>query len=104
MRSFARSLSRCAALSRVCHAPPQLRSQRFLIPCGRSGTLSVFAVHGKTATAAGTVTTETGARTAALDPTSGRIYLPAAKYQPAAQGQRPAMAPGSAHLLVLAPN
>lgn len=73
---------------------------RFLVPCGRSGTLSVFSLSGGKLTAAGTVTTEPGARTAALDPKTGRVFLPTAKFQPAPQGQRPAMVPGSAHLLV----
>lgn len=75
--------------------------KRFLVPCGRSGTLSVFSVRGKQVMPAGTVTTEVGARTAALDPKTGRIFLPSAKFQPAVQGQRPAMVPGSVHLLVV---
>jgi metal-dependent amidase/aminoacylase/carboxypeptidase family protein len=65
---------------------------------------AVFSVHGKQVTPAGTVTTEVGARTAALDPVSGRVFLPSAKFQPAQQGQRPAMVPGSAHLLVVGPS
>jgi DNA-binding beta-propeller fold protein YncE len=77
------------------------KRQRFLVPCGRSGTLSLFSVSGRRLVPAGTVTTETGARTAALDPKTGRLFLPTAKFQPAVQGQRPAMVPGSAHLLVL---
>jgi DNA-binding beta-propeller fold protein YncE len=80
------------------------RRQRFLVPCGRSGTVSVFAVSGRRVTRAGTVMTELGARTAALDPKTGRVFLPAGKFEPAAQGQRPAMVPGSAHLLVLGLN
>ena len=79
------------------------RRQRFLVPCGRSGTLSVFAVSGKHVTPAGTVTTEVGARTATLDPATGRVFLPSARFRPAQQSQRPAMMPGSAHLLVLSP-
>lgn len=76
---------------------------RFLVPCGRSGTLSVIAlVHGH-AIAAAPAVTETSARTAALDPDSGRVYLPAARFQPAAPGQRPMPAPGSFHIVVLAP-
>lgn len=77
------------------------KRKRFLVPCGRSGTLSVFSVRGKHVAAAGTATTEIGARTAALDPATGRVFLPSAKFQPAQQGQRPAMVPGSAHLLVV---
>jgi hypothetical protein len=77
------------------------KRKRFLVPCGRSGTLSLFSVTGRTVTPAGTVTTEFGARTAALDPRSGRVFLPTARFAPARQGQRPPMLPGSAHLLVL---
>ncbi|MBV8912173.1 MAG: hypothetical protein JOZ05_03910 [Acetobacteraceae bacterium] len=79
------------------------RRKRFLIPCGRSGTLSVFAVRGGQVVPAGTVQTEVSARTAALDPATGRVFLPSARFLPAEAGKRPAMAPGSAHLLVLAP-
>ena len=77
--------------------------KRFLVPCGRSGTLVVFSVRGRQVTPAGTVTTEVGARTATLDPATGRVFLPSARFQPAQQGQRPAMVPGSAHLLVVEP-
>ena len=80
------------------------KRKRFLVPCGRSGTLAVFSVHGKAVTPAGTVTTEVSARTATLDPATGTVFLPSAKFQPAQQGQRPAMVPGSAHLLVVRPN
>jgi DNA-binding beta-propeller fold protein YncE len=79
------------------------KRQRFLVPCGRSGTLAVFSVHAKQVTPAGTVATEIGARTAALDPATGRVFLPAAKFLPAQAGQRPAMVPGTAHLLVVTP-
>jgi len=79
------------------------KRKRFLVPCGRSGTLVVFAVNGKQVTPAGTVATEVSARTATLDPVTGRVFLPSAKFQPAQAGQRPAMVPGSAHLLVVTP-
>ncbi len=77
---------------------------RFLVPCGRSGTLSLISLDG-----AGVphvlppVTTQVSARTAALDPASGRLFLPAASLQPATPGARPALVPGSFRLLVLAP-
>jgi len=73
---------------------------RFIVPCGRSGTLSLFSLHGRKLVPAGTVTTQVSARTAALDPKTGRVFLPAAKFAPAQPGQRPAIVPGSAHLLV----
>ena len=77
---------------------------RFLIPCGRSGTMSAFGVdkHGMVSEL-GTVTTEISARTGAIDEATGRVYLPSAKYKPAEAGKRPEMIPGSAHLLVLSP-
>ena len=79
------------------------KRRRFLVPCGRSGTLSVFSVSAGQVVPTGSVTTEVGARTAALDPASGRVFLPSARYQPAQAGQRPAMVPGTAHLLVFEP-
>jgi YVTN family beta-propeller protein len=51
-----------------------------------------------------TLKTTRGARTMALDPTTHRIYLAAAKYEPPAPdappNARPRMIPGSMHLLV----
>lgn len=79
--------------------------RRFLVPCGQSGTLSVFAVGaGRRVTTLREIMTETSARTAALDPVSGRIYLPAARFEAAAAGGRPTLIAGSAHLIVLEPN
>ncbi len=77
---------------------------RFLVPCGRSGTLAIISLDGREAHVLPSVETETSARTAALDPASGRLYLPAARFQPAVAGQRPAMVAGSFHLVVLAPS
>ena len=81
----------------------QKARHHFLVPCGRSGTLSIVALDGRKAHALPPVTTEVSARTAALDPASGALYLPAARLLPAVAGARPAPAPGSFHLLVLAP-
>ena len=72
------------------------------IPCF-DGTLSIFSLErdGR----AGVVTkveTTGGARTAALDPTNGRIYLPAAEYQKDAEGKRTRV-PGTFQVLVVAP-
>jgi len=41
--------------------------------------------------------------TAALDPATGRVYLPSAQYLPAVGSERPKMVPGSFRLLVVAP-
>jgi DNA-binding beta-propeller fold protein YncE len=81
----------------------QAARHRFLVPCGRSGNLSIIAVNRGQATALPSVTTEPSARTAALDPLSGRLFLPAAHFSPAPQGQRPAIVSGSFHVLVMAP-
>lgn len=77
--------------------------QRFVVPCGRSGTVSIInLVHGR-AVPASPVATEVSARSAALDPASGEIYLPAARFGPAAPGARPSPLSGAFHVLVLAP-
>ena len=49
-----------------------------------------------------TVKTGEGARTMGLDPTTHRIYLPAAEYETGANGRRTAK-PGSFMILVVAP-
>lgn len=81
----------------------QESAHRFLVPCGRSGTLAVITLNGREATVAPAVPTEASARTAALDPASGRVYLPAARFGPATGTSRAPMLPGSFHMLVLAP-
>ncbi len=78
--------------------------KRFLVPCGRSGTLSVIRLVGRKALVAPASTSETSARTAAFDPASGRLYLPAARFAaPVAPAKRGMMEPGSFHIVVLAP-
>jgi DNA-binding beta-propeller fold protein YncE len=79
-------------------------AQRYLafIPSGGDGTLSIIRLSPKPEVIA-TVPTAKGARTAALDPTTGRIYLPSAQYLPATGPGRPPMVPGSFQILVVAP-
>jgi YVTN family beta-propeller protein len=72
------------------------------VPSGGDGTLSVIKMSGTPAVLATTPTAK-GARTAALDEATGRIYLPAAQYAPAVGAARPAMIPGSFTVLVVAP-
>ena len=49
-----------------------------------------------------TIPTQTGARTGAVDPKTGRIYLPTAEYNlPAPAGQRPTTKPGTFVVLEL---
>ncbi len=76
-----------------------------LIPCGQSGELVAIDAHapGKLAVV-GTYPTEKSARTGAIDPATGVIYLPAARFGPPAPGaRRGTMEPGSFHLLVVSP-
>ncbi len=76
------------------------------IPCGKDGVLEVIAV-GKGADAKPsiqTVKTALGAQPKAVDPKTGKLYLPTVNYgpAPAAGGRAPAL-PGSFHLLVVSP-
>ena len=72
------------------------------IPCGQTGVLDVLSLSGAKVTHAATVATEVGARTGALDPRTGTLYLPTAKFgPPATAGGRPPMVPGSFHVLVV---
>lgn len=77
--------------------------RRFLVPCGKSGSLAVITLGHRGASVVSTVQTQASARTAAFDPASGRLYLPAARFQPAQSGKRPEMIAGSFHLVVLSP-
>ncbi len=73
------------------------------IPSGGDGTLAVIAVRGPHDVAViGKVATQLGSRTGTIDPVSGRVYLPSAKFDaPAKAGERPAQQPGSFAVLVL---
>jgi DNA-binding beta-propeller fold protein YncE len=69
----------------------------------RDGTLSVAAETspGKFEIVQ-TVKTPEGARTMSIDPTTDRIYLPTAEYEPPKPGGRPATKPGSFTIVVVA--
>ncbi len=73
------------------------------IPCGKDGTLAVIALDAAGGSAVvRTIKTEIGARTGALDPANGTLYLPTARFAPpAAAGGRPLPIAGSFHILVL---
>jgi len=72
------------------------------IPSALTGTLAVIALSGEHDNAiVGTVATQVGTRTGAVDPKTGKIYLPAAQFQPAVAGHRPAPKPGTFEVLVL---
>jgi YVTN family beta-propeller protein len=51
--------------------------------------------------AAGTIVTETSARTIGIDPQKHLLYLPAAKMQASQAGNRPKATPGTFHILVV---
>lgn len=72
------------------------------IPAGKDGTLAILAVAHGDARLIDTVPTQKGARTLALDPVSGRVFLPAATYVLAATpGGRPTLTAGTFQLLVV---
>ncbi|WP_297510390.1 hypothetical protein [uncultured Caulobacter sp.] len=73
------------------------------IPSGGDGTLAVIAVRGpRDVAVVDTVKTQAGSRTGTLDPKTGRIYLPSARFDPPAKpGGRPTVQPGSFAVLVL---
>jgi hypothetical protein len=70
-----------------------------------SGTLSVIAVHSATDIAVvQTVVTQKGTRLGAVDVTSGKVYLPAAKFgPPVPPSPYPSVVPGTFEILVVAP-
>lgn len=75
------------------------------VPCGGDGTLTIVSVKDPAhVTLIGSIATQKGARTGAVDEKTGRIYLPAAEYNaPAAPDKRPTMKAGTFVLLVVAP-
>lgn len=78
---------------------------RAFIPCGGTGTLAMLDIRdAANIRLVDTVTTQVGAKTGAVDPRDGRIYLPTAtlaKPQPGEKRGKPV--PGSFVVLVLAP-
>lgn len=78
------------------------RRKLAFVSAGRAGTLAVISLAGGKPVLVDTVPTQVGARTIALDPRSGRLYLPTAKYlPPATPGGRPTTQPGSFQVLVV---
>jgi DNA-binding beta-propeller fold protein YncE len=73
------------------------------IPCGRDGELDVIALApGRPLAVTERVTTELGARTGAVDPATGLVYLPTARFgPPPAGGGRAPPLPGTFHILVV---
>jgi DNA-binding beta-propeller fold protein YncE len=76
-----------------------------LIPSGAAGILSVIRISPQgVGTLMEKVPTEIGARTGAVDPASGKVYLPVAQVVPSARsGELPSVIPGTFRILVYAP-
>ncbi len=74
-----------------------------IIPCGRDGVLSIISLDAPGgAQVIGSAKSEAGARTGALDPVDGALYLPTARFgAPATAGGRPAAIPDSFHVAVM---
>jgi DNA-binding beta-propeller fold protein YncE len=74
-----------------------------LVPSGADGTLSVIELSPRPQVVA-TVQTGKSARTIALDPSTGRAYLPASELQAPVGNERPKAVPGTFRILVVAPS
>jgi hypothetical protein len=73
-----------------------------MIPTALDGKLTVISLSGKTDnTVIATVPTQVGARLGAVDPHTGRVYLPTAQYNALVPGKRPTTKPGTFQILVL---
>jgi len=77
------------------------RRKLFFIPCG-AGSIAVIAEDAGKPAVVATVQTANGARTAALDPQTGKLYLPTADFAPPADGEkRHTVIPGTFRVLVV---
>jgi len=76
--------------------------RRAYVPSGGDGTLTVVDTAAPSPAKLATVQTAKGARTGAVDPSTGTVYSVTAKYgAPPATGGRPPIIPGSVELLVI---
>lgn len=75
--------------------------ERAYVPSGGDGTLTVIDTKGHAALKIDSVATQKGARTGAVDPKTGTVYLPVAHYEAEVGGARPKMIPGSVEVLVV---
>ena len=74
---------------------------RAYVPSGGDGTLTVIDTKGHAARRIASVATQKGARTGAVDPATGTVYLPAARYEAPVGDARPKTVPGSVEMLVI---
>lgn len=73
-----------------------------IVPAGRDGNITLIRL-GAVPKVVGKVSTAVSARTIAVDPVTGRAYLPSATLAPAQGGERPKPVSGSFRVLVVAP-
>ena len=73
-----------------------------LVPSGRDGSVTIIRL-SPTPAVVGHIATAVSARTIAIDPSTGRVYLPSAILAPAVGNERPKAIPGSFLVLVAAP-
>jgi hypothetical protein len=80
--------------------------RRAFVPSGADGVLTIFSVRGrKQITIRQRLVTQVGVRLGALDPFTGRLYLPAAQIiPPKAPGQMKSLVPNTFRILVVAPD
>lgn len=77
---------------------------RAYIPAGKDGVLDILSLADAQAVKhQATIRTEPSARTGALDPRTGMVWLPAARLVPAGNGGKPKAVPGSFHVLAVHP-
>jgi YVTN family beta-propeller protein len=72
-----------------------------LVPAGRDGNLTLIRLQ-PVPKVVGQIATAVSARTIALDPLTGRAYLPSAKLAPPVGNERPKPVPGTFRVLVVA--
>ena len=77
------------------------RRNRAYIPSGGDGTLTVIDTAAAQPAAVASVATQPSARTGAVDPATGKVYLPSAKFDASGAG-KPRPVPGSFAILVVA--
>jgi DNA-binding beta-propeller fold protein YncE len=80
--------------------------RRAFVPSGADGVLTIFSVRGpKHIAIRQRLVTQVGARLGALDPLTGRLYLPVAQIiPPKAPGQMKSLVPNTFRILVVAPD
>ena len=83
-------------------AAVDLKRHLALIPAGHDGNLTIIRLGAKPVVV-GQVATAVSARTIALDPSTGRAYLPSATLAPSVGNERPKPVSGSFRVLVVAP-